>query len=159
MARALPALTEHRLLPVGVHDCTLAEVEALFGSFQRSERRQRLFAKLAEYMDEVKSAGWDARVIVDGSFVMAAVDEPEDIDVILVLPEEWDMASEIRPFEYNLIARKRTRRHYGFDVFAVKARSQEEQAMIAFFQQINVKWSQPLGLPAGLGKGIVRIAP
>lgn len=156
---SLPALTEYRLLPIGVHDFTLVEVEVLFGGFQRSERRRGLFAKLVEYMDELKSAGWNARVMVDGSFVMPAVEEPEDIDVILVLPEDWDMASEIRPFEYNLIARKRTRRLYGFDVFAVRARSPEEQAMIAFFQQVNVKWNEPLGLPAGLGKGIVRIAP
>lgn len=159
MAHVLPALTEHRLLPVGVHDCPLAEVEAVFGRFQRTERRPRLFAKLAEYVEEVKSTGWDARVIVDGSFVMAAVDEPEDIDMILVLPEGWDMTSEIRPFEYNLIARSRTRRAFGFDVFAVRARSPEEQAMIAFFQQVNVKWTEPLGLPAGLSKGILRIAP
>jgi len=117
-----------------------------------------LFAKLVEYVNDVKSAGIHARIIVDGSFIMGAVDEPEDIDVILVLPEDWDMASEIRPFEYNLIARKRTRRRYGFDVFAVRARSPEEQAMIAFFQQVNVKWNEPLGLPAGLGKGIVRVA-
>ena len=55
------------------------------------------------------------------------------------------MASEVWPFEYNLIARRRTRRHYGFDVFAVRARSPEEQAMIAFFQEINVKWNLPLG--------------
>jgi hypothetical protein len=159
MARSLPALTEHHLLPVGIHDLTLSQVESLFGGFQRSERRARLFAKLVEYLDELKSAGWNARVIVDGSFVMPAVDEPEDVDIILVLPEDWDMSSGIRPFEYNLIARRRTRRRFGFDVFAVRASSPEEQAMVTFFQQVNVKWSVLLGLPPGLGKGIVRIAP
>jgi len=90
---------------------------------------------------------------------MPAVDEPEDIDIILVLPEDWDMAAGIRPFEYNLIAWSRTRRRFGFDVFAVRASSPEEQAMVAFFEQVNVKWTAPLGLPAGLGKGIVRITP
>lgn len=153
------ALTEHRLLPAGVHDLTLDEVETLFGRFQRTDRRRALFAKLVEYVNDVKGAGWNAGVIVDGSFVMPAVDEPEDIDILLVLPEDWDMTSEIRPFEYNLIARKRTRRRYGFDVFAVRARSPELQAMVAFFQQVNVKWSEPLGLPPGLVKGIVRIVP
>jgi hypothetical protein len=155
----LPPLTEHRFLPPGVHDASLAEVEALFGAFQRTERRRRLFAKLREYVDEVGRATRAARVVVDGSFVMAAVDEPDDIDIILVLPEDWDMSSELRPFEYNLISRRRTRRLYGFDVFAVRAASPEETNILEFFQQVGPKWRAPFSLPAGLRKGIIRIAP
>jgi hypothetical protein len=158
MPPAVPSLTEHRLLPEGVHDLTLVAVEELFVT-SRTERRRALFTKLEEYVHEVESAGWGAHVIVDGSFVMPAVEEPDDIDVILVLPENWDMTAEIRPFEYNLIARRRTRKRYGFDVFAVRAGAPEERAMIAFFSQVNVKWNEPLGLPPGLSKGIVRIVP
>ncbi len=159
MARALPVLTEHLLLPVGVHELTLSEVEALFANPSQSPRRQALFAKLAEYLREVKVAGWNVQVIVDGSFVMPSVTAPEDIDVLLVLPDGWDMTATVRPFEYDLIARRRTRRRYGFDVFAARNGSQEERAMIEFFEQVNTKWNAPLGLPAGLKKGIVRITP
>lgn len=155
----LPPLTEHRLLPPGVHDASLADVEALFGVFQRSERRRRLFAKLLEYVDDVRRAVRGARVMVDGSFVMAAVDEPEDIDIVLVLPADWDMACELRPFEYNLISRRRTRRLYGFDAFAVRAGSPEETNIVEFFQEVGPKWRAPFGLPAGLRKGIIRLAP
>lgn len=155
----LPPLTEHRFLPSGVHDASLADVEVLFGVFQHSERRRRLFAKLTEYVDEVRRAAPSARVVVDGSFVMAAVDEPEDIDVILVLPGDWDMSAELRPFEYNLISRRRTQRFYGFDVFAVRSGSPEEANLLEFFQQVGPKWRKPFGLPAGLRKGIIRIAP
>jgi len=137
----------------------MTELEQLFGRFQRSEQRRRLFTKLQEYVAEVRSAGWGAHVIVDGSFVMAAIDEPADIDVILALPEDWDMTSEVRPFEYSLISRSRTRKRYGFDVFAVRAGSSEERTMLEFFQQVNVKWNEILGLPSGLKKGIVRIVP
>ena len=90
---------------------------------------------------------------------MAAVDEPEDIDIVLVLPEDWDMASELRPFEYNLISRRRTQRLYGFDVFAVRAGSPEETNILEFFQEVGPKWRKPFGLPAGLRKGIIRIVP
>jgi hypothetical protein len=159
MPARLPPFTEHHLLPEGVHDCTLAEVEAAFGEFQRSQRRMHLLARLRDYVEEVTRAGWDAQIVVDGSFVMPAVDEPEDIDLVLVLPEGWDLTAEVRPFEYNLVSRKRTRRLYGFDVFAVRAGSPEEALMLDFFQQVNVKWSKLLGLPNGLKKGIVRLVP
>ena len=88
---------------------------------------------------------------------MAEVDEPADIDVVLVLPEEWDMAAEVRPFEYNLISRKRVRKKYGFDVFAVRANSPELTRWCEFFAQVNVKWCLPLGIPEGTTKGLLRI--
>ena len=50
----LPSLTDHGLLPEGVHRLTIEQVEMLFGRFQRSERRCRLFAKLKEFLADCK---------------------------------------------------------------------------------------------------------
>src|ERR1700678_2794197 len=75
----LPKLTEHGLLPEGIHRLTMEQVEALFGRFQRSERRCRLFAKLKEFVADCTLAGWVIAVIVDGSFIMGCVDEAGDI--------------------------------------------------------------------------------
>jgi hypothetical protein len=53
-------LNERGILPVAVHDADLAEVEAMFGGFQKSDRRLRLFAKLKEYVVNCVMPGYVA---------------------------------------------------------------------------------------------------
>lgn len=156
-APTLPAATDYDLLPPGIHDATLEGVGRRFGAFQVSDRRCRLFAKLKEYVEEVRKAGWNAVLIVDGSFVMAAVDKPEDIDLILVMPEGWDMAEDLKPFEYNLVSRRVVRRKFGFDLFEVRPNSPEMRELIEFFSRVSVKWCESLGIPPGTKKCLVRI--
>lgn len=156
---ALPEMTAHKLLPPGIHDCTLEAVEDRFGRFQKTGRRPHLFKKLQEYVAEIQRANWSATIIVNGSFVMGAVEEPGDIDLILVLPPDWDMAADVKPFEYNLLSKKRVRRLYGFDVFAVRHGSTEEGEWISFFKRISPQWNSSLSLPVGLEKGLLRIVP
>ena len=60
-----------------------------------------LFAKLTEYVDAVKKAACGQSVIIDGSFVMACIDEPDDIDLVLVLPPDWDMQADLKPYQYG----------------------------------------------------------
>ncbi|NOT02816.1 MAG: hypothetical protein HOP29_19630 [Phycisphaerales bacterium] len=154
----MPPLTEYKLLPEGVCTLTLAQVERLFGSFQRSDRRVKLYQQLSEYVTELRQAKLNVSLIVNGSFVMPAVDDPEDIDLILVLPRDWDSQADVRPFEYNLLSKRAIKRKYGFDVFVVRDGSPEEREWIAFFTQINVKWCQPPhDLPIDCKKGLVRI--
>jgi hypothetical protein len=47
-------LDDRKLLPPGVHDASLQEVEELFGRFQRSDRRPKLFRKLRDYLTAPK---------------------------------------------------------------------------------------------------------
>ena len=84
------ALDERQLLPGGVHDATLEEVDRQFGRFQRTDRRIELVRKLKEYVAAMQQAQIRGSLIVDGSFVMAGVDQPEDLDLVLVLPDDWD---------------------------------------------------------------------
>ncbi len=157
MGADVPNLDERGLLPRGVHDLTLDQIEALFGRFQRSDRRPSLFKKLREYVEELRFTGWKVQLLVDGSFVMGCVDEPEDIDLIVVLPKGWNTAGELRPFEYNLLSKKRTRRKFGFDVFAVPKNSRDEREMIRFFQKISPRWAEQLGISSRSRKGLVRV--
>jgi hypothetical protein len=92
-----------------VHEGTLEGVGACFAGFQKSDRRMRLFNKLRSYLEAVKQADCADAVIIDGSFVMACVDEPEDIDVILVLHSNWDAQADLRPYLYNLVSSKRVK--------------------------------------------------
>ena len=152
----LPSLDAHGLLPPGVYDCSLEDVERLFGQFQRSDRRLRLFAHLRDYIDQLQKAGIKAQVIIDGSFVMGCVDEPDDIDLVLVLPADWDFSVDLPPYRYNLIAKHRVGRRYGFDLIVVAADSSAETQWTDFFQGIGPKWRH-LPRSADDRKGVLRI--
>jgi hypothetical protein len=119
---AIPLLTAAGFLPPGSHDATLAEVEAIFGRFQETERRITLFRKLSEYIAELRSLGHAREVLLDGSFVTAKA-SPGDIDLIVVYPEHFNFGANLTPAEYNTIDRRRVRRMYGFDVAPVTAGS------------------------------------
>jgi hypothetical protein len=151
-------LDERMLLPDGVHDATLDQVGELFGTFQKSDRRMALFAKLAEYVRCLRTANISGSLIVDGSFVMGGVDEPGDIDVVLVLPTTWVLTADLAPFQYNLVSKRDVKRRFPFDVFTVVEGSATETKWTSFFQKVNVKWYEPCNLPLGSTKGLVRIA-
>jgi len=148
---------DRKLLPAGVLDVSLEFVEELFSRFQHTDRRIRLFGKLRDYLAAVKKAECGTSVIIDGSFVMGCVDEPEDIDLILVLPPDWDILAELKPYQYNLVSKKRVRREYGIEVFPVGPGSVDEKKWIDFFCQVNIKWCEQFGWPADTKKGIVRV--
>ena len=111
----IPELDHDGFLPDGVHECSLGELEDRFGRFQRTDHRSVLFAKLVEYLGEVRSTGMATAVIVDGSFVTATA-EPNDVDLVLVLSAGHDLAANLRPFEYNALSRRMVRQRYGFDL-------------------------------------------
>ena len=151
-------LTKAGVLPVAIHDGDLDEIERLFGGFQRSNRRMTLFAKLKEYVAALRNADIRGWLIVDGSFVMSCIDEPEDIDVVLVLAADWDLKADLRPFQYNLVSKRDVKRNFPIEVLPALAGSDAEKKWTEYFQQINVKWYEPHGFESGSKKGLVRIA-
>ena len=148
---------ERQLLPPGVHEASLEEVGQYFGRFQRTDRRMTLSRKVGEYVAALRQAGFKGSVIIDGSFIMPKVDQPEDVDLVLVLPEDWDMTAELRPYQYNLVSKRRVRQEFKFDLFTVQRGTVDEQKWIDFFSQVNPKWHEPFGLPEGSTKGLVRV--
>src|SRR5262249_53086991 len=120
------AFDDRKLLQPGVHDASMEDVEAAFGRFQHSDRRLKLVAKLAAFAEAVKKGIPGCDLIVDGSFVMGCIDEPSDIDLILVLPADWDDAADLKPYQYNLVSKRVIRQAYRFDVAVVKAGSADE---------------------------------
>src|SRR5712671_3857656 len=92
----IPGLNEHGWLPVGIYDCSLEEAMNRFGSFQRTDRRPGLWAKFVDFIRELKAAGLGRAGLVDGSFVSAKPD-PNDIDVVIVVPSAHDFSAELPP--------------------------------------------------------------
>jgi len=148
---------DRQLLLPGVHETTLEIVKETFGRFQRSDRRLKLFARLTDYIEELKKAEVGESLVIDGSFVMSCVDEPGDIDLVLVLPAGWDIQAELKPYQYNLVSKGRIRASHGFDLFVVLTGSAEETGWINFFGQVATKWSERFDWPTGLRKGMLRV--
>jgi len=144
----IPNLDGFGLLPEGVYDCTVAEVQGRFGNFQGSDRRPKLWTKLTEFLRELSGCGLVRSVLLDGSFVTAKPD-PRDIDLILVVSGDHDFSAELTPAEYNAMSKRSVFRRYGFDLLVARDGSEEYRRYLAFFQQVR--------LEPNLRKGILRL--
>ena len=86
----LPAFNEEGDLPPGVYRATLEEVLERFG--QSSIQRRAVAGRLKRVYELVVSTGQLARFVIFGSFVTAK-DEPNDVDIILIMEDTFDLAS------------------------------------------------------------------
>jgi len=145
----IPALNKEGFLPEGVHDCSLAELQKQFGTFQKSDRRCRLFDRLAEYFREAQQSGVVRAVLIDGSFVTGKA-APNDIDLIVISLPSATLPSNLRPLEYNALSRHYIRRKYGMDAFLAQEGELEIEEHIEFFSLVR---NRP-----ELRKGMLRIA-
>jgi hypothetical protein len=146
----IPAFTSEGLLPEGVHDCSLTELEERFGQFQTSDIRCRLFERLTRFVHQAAATGLVSAIILDGSFVTSK-DNPNDIDLILVLRAGHDLAAVLRPFEYNVISRRQISREFGFDMLLTQEGHSDVAEAIAFFSQVRKR--------VDVRKGMLRIRP
>lgn len=141
------------VLPQGVHECTVAEVEERFGRFQRSDRRFELTDRLKRYLDAARQSGVVKAVIINGSYA-TALDEPDDIDLIAVLHAGFDWSRELKPYQSNVIDKRAIRRDYRFDGFAYREGEPELANLIAVFATVPEKHA---GLTTRTHKGMVRV--
>lgn len=145
----IPPLDQHGFLSVGVHDCTLDELKGRFASFQISDQRPKLFQKFLTLVAEAQAARFARFLLIEGSFVTAKPD-PNDVDLVLVLPLTHELKADLPPAQYNLVSKRRVQRRFGFDIVAVRENTVEYNEAVAFFQQVR-------GQPA-LRKGLLRLA-
>jgi hypothetical protein len=129
---ALPAFNQEGDMPPGVHRATLAEVLERFG--QGSVQRCAVADRLNRVYQLVASTGQLARFVVFGSFVTAK-DDPNDVDIILLMEDTFDLASvtgeAALPFQHM-----EADAHFGASVFWTRRSGAigGEQAMIEYWQ-------------------------
>lgn len=128
----IPAFNEHGCLPEGIHDCTMEETAQRFGVFQSSDRRPQLWDKFIEFMREAESCGLIDAVLLNGSFVTAE-NEPNDIDLVVVVSLDHDFSAEFQPNEYNLLSKREVHRRFGFDLLVARSESEEYRRSLEFF--------------------------
>jgi hypothetical protein len=128
----LPAFNEEGDLPPGVHRATLPEVLERFG--QGSVQRCAVADRLQRVYQLVTSTGHLARFVVFGSFITAK-EEPNDVDIILLMEDTFDLASvtgeAALPFQHM-----EADTHFGASVFWTRRSGAMggEQAMIEYWQ-------------------------
>ena len=141
-------LTAQGILPPGFHEASLEDIRAVFGQFQETDRRPRLFERLEQLVAQLRPLGFIRHVIVNGSFVTSEPG-PEDIDLILAINPEILDKPDWTPAEYNALSSRRLRRQYKFDVFVAPVNSNAYSQYISLFSRIK-------GNPGGQ-KGLVRL--
>ena len=149
---AIPDLTEHGLLPVGVHDATLDEVVARFGS--GTPRRAELGANLRRFAALLEDIGLFTDLFVDGSFTTDA-EPPGDVDVVMQLPgaKMTELAQHPRSTELERRAVK-----LRFEVDALLEASESGATfMVGLFMTLKAKDVIARKVSASQRRGIMRI--
>jgi hypothetical protein len=144
----MAALGVDGLLPEGVHDMSLADVKARFGSFTSTDQRPRLYDKLEELVEAASAVDFVRFLIVNGSFVTAKPD-PGDIDLIVAIDPAVLGRSSLTARDYNLLSSKRLRHSFPFDVFVAPEGSGAYREYLDLFSKVK-------GVP-GARKGVVRL--
>ena len=85
---ALPGFNPAGDLPPGVHQATLAEIVARFGA--GTAERERHTAHLVEIYELARRTEKLDRIILFGSYVTAK-SKPNDIDVVLIMRDDFDV--------------------------------------------------------------------
>ncbi len=80
----IPPFTSHGILPIGIHDCTLSEIE---GVFVYNERRRRIWDGFQRYYRRIEPVSELDLLYLDGSFV-TDWEQPSDIDVVIEYPDD-----------------------------------------------------------------------
>jgi len=138
-------------LPIGIHDCNLAEIES---AFVHNLERRKLWTLFQEYLELIKHPDLNI-VYVDGSFITDKT-HPKDIDIIIEYP---DSATEFRlKATYSFLRlRQQISDRYSVDALSTVFNEQSPN-MVDFFQLLRPEEAVQRGLPVGSRKGILRIA-
>ncbi len=131
-----------RVLPLGIHKATLAEVEERFAT---NKKRKQLFRGLVRACQSLKVAGCST-IYLDGSYVTDK-DFPSDYDVC------WNPINvdeqKIDPVFLDFSNRRRKQKtKYGGEFFLANAIADGSHRFIQYFQTDK---------DTGLEKGIIRI--
>lgn len=132
MPMAIPDFNEEGDLPQGVYRVPLAEILERFG--KGSAQRIVVAGRLSRVYQVATSTGKLARFVVFGSFVTAK-EQPNDVDVILLMEDDFDLA-EVKGEAALLFQHMEADRHFGASVFWTgrSGAIRGEQAMIEHWQ-------------------------
>lgn len=147
----IPQLDQHGLLPMGVYDCTWAEIR---DSFCWNPYRVQMFDKLQRFVAEK----WaplgiaDAALWVDGSFTR---NKPQPADIDVVLDVSHLTGNQMQPVMELFAERDQLDQVYGIDFWIRHPWVPND--LCIFFQYTGLKAGAELKLDSKSRKGILRV--
>lgn len=158
---AIPAFVTGGVLPTGIHDCDLTEIEA---RFVYNPARQTIWAAFSSYITHLKAIPEIDVVYVDGSFVTdkesfaADGDPPNDVDIVLELAD----ATMLQTLALRLPAlfdRDSVKANFKVDLlFAFEPMLPGLPDLREFFQYLRPQEAIDRSVPIGTKKGILKIS-
>ena len=112
----IPSLTEKGELPVGVHRATIEEVIEFFGA--GTTQREDVTNRLKRIFSLATSTGQLDRLVIFGSYITNKA-EPNDIDVVLVFKDSFDL-NQCPDDTKALLDHQRTEKTLGASVFWIR---------------------------------------
>jgi hypothetical protein len=150
----LPKFNYHGLLPEGVHDCKLEDLQERMVT---NTQREILWSNLQAFLEWARSTERFSCAYIDGGFITDKI-FPEDIDVILQTraPYGTDAFLAMEPFFAEgmdkIFEKYSVHLHFWCEGFPGGVSDFRR-----FFQYLRPQDAAPRGLKEGAKKGIVRI--
>jgi hypothetical protein len=151
---SLPKFTYHGLLPEGVHDCVLEDLQERMVT---NPQREILWNRLQAFIEWARGTDRFSCAYIDGGFITDKI-FPEDIDVILQTRASYgpDAFIAMEPFFAEgmdeIFEKYSVHLHFWCEGFPGGVSDFRR-----FFQYLRPQDAAPRGLKEGAKKGIVRI--
>lgn len=113
---ALPNLNDAGELPIGIHQATIDEVIAQFGS--GTLQREVVTARLQRIYQIAKDTGNLQQLIIFGSYITAKP-EPNDVDVVIIFNDDFDFtvcSEEVK----RLLNHQQAENEFGASIFWIR---------------------------------------
>ena len=113
---ALPNLNDAGELPIGIHQATIDEVIAQFGS--GTLQREVVTARLQRIYQIAKDTGNLQQLIIFGSYITAKL-EPNDVDVVIIFNDDFDLticSEEVK----GLLNHQQAENEFGASIFWIR---------------------------------------
>ena len=143
---ALPNLNDAGELPIGIHQATIDEVIAQFGS--GTLQREIVTARLQRIYQFAKDTGSLQQLIVFGSYITAKP-EPNDVDVVIIFTDDFDLtvcSEEVR----KLLNHQQSENEFGASIFWIRPSLLLLETLDEFIESWQVKRD-------GTRRGIVEV--
>ncbi len=151
---ALPKFTYHGLLPEGVHDC---QIEELQEPLVTNPQREELWRKLRSFLEWAKATDQFSFAYIGGGFITDKI-SPEDVDVILQTSASYGPGAFIAMEPFFSEGMDAIYQKYAVHLhFWCEGFPNGVSDFRRFFQYLRPQDAAPLGLREGARKGIVRI--
>ncbi len=154
----IPNFVTGGILPTGIHDCDLTEIEA---SFVYNNKRQSVWDSFMFYLSQIVVITEVNIVYVDGSFTTDKEsfadngEPPNDVDIVLEFADFQTVNLLFLQYPH-LLHHDTVKQNYNVDLWIWAAGVKND--LREFFQYLRPEEAMNRNVPAGTRKGVLRIS-